>query len=245
MGATHKILNPSFFAQYRSLLDLLSNHSKLTSEDHLVVTYYLLLQNRIEEAITHFGLVDKADLNEEIQFDYCDAYLDFYLENPVAAQQKATKWEQYPVGLWRNRFKNILSQVEEIRGADVVVIDGRDDLQKQTALASQEASFDFEIESGQVKVVSQSVSEVDVNYYEMDIELMFSRSPFGQANLDGFSVVKPTVSKTIKLTGGKRSSTEFDLPSQFANKNVLVEIRAGDQVKSKPKFCQFYGSANH
>ncbi|MEZ6081536.1 MAG: hypothetical protein R3C56_39465 [Pirellulaceae bacterium] len=40
--------------------------------------YYLLLQNRIEEALTWFGQVEKEPLATHLQYDYFDAYLDFY-----------------------------------------------------------------------------------------------------------------------------------------------------------------------
>ena len=116
VNTKRQILNPAFHTQYHRLLEILSFRKQLTSEDHLVVTYYMLLQNRINEAMAHFGKVKKEDLNEEIQYDYCDAYLDFYLESPTDAKSKALKWKDYPVETWRSRFRSILAQVDEIQG---------------------------------------------------------------------------------------------------------------------------------
>ena len=64
----------------------------------------------------------------------------------------------------------------------------------------------------------------------MDIELMFSRRPFDEKDLDGFSVITPTQSMTVKLDG---KLTNVEIPESFATKNMLVEIRAGGQVKSQ------------
>ena len=237
VGTTRKILNPTFHSQYHLLLDLLANRKQLNSEDHLAVTYYLLLQDRIEEAIQHFGKVKQEDLNETIQFDYCDAYLNFYLEKPDAAESIAQKWKDYPVDHWRNRFQQILAQVEEIRGSKTSVVDVRDNLEQQSELAASTPSFDFDLESQKVKLTAQAVSEVEINYYEMDIELMFSRNPFQHTNLDGFSVIKPIKTQTVALESEKIATREMDLPTEFRNKNVLVEIRAGDQVKAKSYFA--------
>ena len=230
VGDSQTILNPAFHGQYHQLMEVLSNKPKLNSEDHLVVTYYLLLQDRISEAIQHFGLVKADDLNERVQFDYCDAYINFYMENPDKAESIANRWKDYPVDLWRNRFKNVLAQVAEIRGAKVSITDKRSDDQQQTKMASETASIDFSIADKTIEISSQALSQATINFYEMDIELMFSRSPFAEKNLDGFSVITPTKTMETKLTG---TQTEVEMPEEFSNKNVLVEVRAGDQVKSQ------------
>ena len=239
LGPQRKILNPNFFGQYQNLLSVLVNRRELTDDDHLVITYYMLLQDRIETALEHFSKVSKDELPSQIQYDYCDAYLDMYREQPNEAAAKAAKWADYPVDLWRNRFKHILAQVDEIRGGETETVDDKDNSQKQTELASQSESFDFEIESGVAKIKYQNIKEVQVNFYEMDIELLFSRSPFAQDDLDGFSMIRPNFTQSVKLkTDDKgKGDHEFELPQEMKNKNVLVEIVAGDQTKSQPYFA--------
>jgi hypothetical protein len=239
LGPQRKILNPNFFAQYQNLLSVLANRRELTDDDHLVITYYMLLQDRIETALEHFGEVTRDRLPAQIQYDYCDAYLDMYRENPNAAAAKAAKWADYPVDLWRHRFQYVLSQVNEIKGGDTETVDEKDNAQKQTELAAKSESFDFEVESGTAKLNYQNVNEVKVNYYEMDIELLFSRSPFAQDELDGFSMIRPNFTQTVALkTDDKgKGEHEFELPAEMKNKNILVEVVAGDQVKSQPYFA--------
>jgi hypothetical protein len=73
----------------------------------------------------------------------------------------------------------------------------------------------------------------------MDIELMFSRSPFADRNLDGFSIIRPNSSQSVAVAGDDKGkgTAEFDIPAALANRNVLVEISAGDQIQAKPYFA--------
>ena len=68
----------------------------------------------------------------------------------------------------------------------------------------------------------------------MDIEFLFSSNPFARDQIDGFSMIRPNLSQTVKLKDGETKGThEFSLPDQFDNKNVLVEVVAGDSSKSE------------
>ncbi len=236
VGLDHKILNPQFHDQYIQLMNILAHHSDLSSDDHLVITYYMLLQDRIDEALDHFSRIDQKQIKSQMQYDYCDAYLDLYRELPEQAATKAKKWADYPVDRWRNRFQNILTQVKEIRGGSASVVDNRNTQQIQTELAAKQKSFDFKIESGKIIIDSQNLKQITANFYEIDIELLFSRNPFSQDNLDGFSVIRPNQTSDFKLDPTKPRQ-QLKLPQELENKNVLIELTAGDQVKSKPYFA--------
>ena len=244
LGPQRKILNPSFYSQYRDLLSVLSNRRELSEDDHLVVTYYMLLQDRIETALQHFENVAKGNIPCEMQYDYCDAYLDLYRESPKDAQAKAAIWADYPVDHWQKRFEQILAQVDEIMGGETTTVDDKDNAQRQTEQAAKAESFEVEIKNGKGKLKYQNLTEFDVNYYEMDIELLFSRSPFAQDDLDGFSMIRPNVTQKVKAKKGKgkgkasaKGVHEFELSSKMKNRNVLIEVVAGDQAESQPYFA--------
>lgn len=239
LGPQRKILNPSFLSQYQDLMNVLAHRQVLDNDDHLVVTYYMLLQDRIETALQHFDNTKADSLASNVQYAYCDAYLDIYREKPEVAASKAAAWADYPVDHWRNRFKNILTQVEEIRGGTVETVDEKNQTQKQTELAAKSESFDLEVNSGAVSLNFQNLKEIQVNFYEMDIELLFSRSPFAQDDLDGFSMIRPNVSQRITLNPEEdgKGSHELKLPKELENKNLLVEVVSGDQAKSQPYFA--------
>lgn len=246
LGAARKILNPEFASQYNRLLKVLSNRRTLTADDQLALTYYLLLQDRIETAMSHFGKVSKTNLDSKLQYDYCDAYLDMYRADPKSAAEKAAVWADHPVPRWSNRFKQILAQVDEINGASVTTVDPKDNAEVQTELSARAPSFDFKVENGVAKINSQNLDDLTVNLYEMDVELLFSRSPFAQDNLDGFSLIRPNHSQQVSLnkTGDAKAQVdgderirEFELPVEMQNKNVLVELVGGDQTRSIPYFA--------
>ena len=85
-------------------------------------------------------------------------------------------------------------------------------------------------------VNSQNLKQVTANFYEMDIELLFSRSPFSQDNLDGFSIIRPNQTTQWTLEESKAEQV-FELPESMRNRNVLVELVAGDQAKTQPYFA--------
>lgn len=239
LGARRKILNPQFNQQYQQLLQTLSYSVGLDDDANLVLTYYLLLQDRVGEAIERFAKVDANKVSYKIQYDYCDAYLDFYLEQPESAATKAAKWADYPVDHLRKRFQEILNQVDEIKAGKTKLADADNAGQQQTKLAAESESIDLDVVGGQAKLTYQNVNTAVANFYEMDIEQLFSRSPFAQDDLDGFSLIRPNMSTKLKLQNDDKGqgTQQIDLPKSLRNKNVLIEVVAADQTRSQPLFA--------
>lgn len=236
VGKTRKILNPQFHGQYHQLMRWLAYKPELDSNDRMAVTYYLMLQDRISEALAMFDSISKNQLATTIQYDYCDAYLAMYRSQPERASAIAANYDKYPVDRWRDAFAAVTAQVKEIEGAGIEVVkdDNRD--QKQTKLAADDSTFDLKVESRKVALQYQNTKQVKVNYYEMDIELLFSRNPFIDDYSQGFSMIKPNDSQVVELPADKDEMV-FDLPERFHNSNVLVEVVAGDQVKSQAYYA--------
>ncbi len=236
LGKERKILNNRFFEQYIRLLTVLSYRPKLDDDDRMSTTYYLLLQDRIEDGQATFAQVDPKKLATGIQHDYFAAYLDFYGDAPKAARAIATKYADYPVDRWRNLFANVAAQLDELEGKGAKVVDKDDAAQKQAALAATEASFDFKVEARKVALNYQNVPEAQVNYYLMDVELLFSRNPFVQAQTGQFAYIRPNETAMLKLDPAK-TALAFDLPEKFHNSNVMVEIIAGGVAKAQAYYA--------
>ena len=121
--------------------------------------------------------------------------------------------------------------VPEINGGDAKVIDDKSREQAMAEQAAKEPSFDFSVEAKKVKIQHQNIKEVTINYYLMDLELLFSNNPFVQQGSGQFSFVRPNLTKKVTLE--KASGTaEFNLPEQFQQSNVLVEIEAGGKTRA-------------
>ena len=235
VGRERTILNQKLHSHYHQLMLIFACQADLDSEDRLALTYYMLLQDRIEEAIAQFDQVDKSDIAEQLQYDYCDAYINMYLEKPDQAEAIAKAHAEHPVDRWRSRFKTVLAHVAETRGEAPTTIDPDNRTESQTELASKAASFDFTIESGTVEVNYQNLDQLSVNYYQMDIELLFSRNPFARTSGDGFSLIRPNDSQVIELDDSGKMS--FEIPQELRNKNVTVELTSRDQSKSQAYFA--------
>ncbi len=212
-------------------MKVLSYERELNDDQLMAVTYYLLLQDRVAEALDFFRRVNPDRLPTRLQYDYFTAYLDFYHEDPQLAGQIAARYKDYPVDRWRQAFQAVAAQLEEIHNGQAAVVDPQDRQQTQTQLAATEPALDFSVEARKVRVTYQNLQQVEVNYYLMDIELLFSRNPFGQEFSGQFSTIRPTATSMIDLPADQ-AAWEFELPEQYGSSNVLIEMVAGGLTRA-------------
>jgi hypothetical protein len=236
LGARRKILNDRFALHYAQWTKLLGYRAKLGDDDQLAQVSYFLLQDRIDEALATFARIDPARIAARIQYDYLRAYLAFYGDDARSARAVAQPYVDHPVDRWRNLFRNVLAQLDELEGAKGAVVDESDRSQKQGRLAATEAAFDFTVENRTVEVHYQNLGAVRVNYYLMDIELLFSRQPFVQQQSAQFAFVKPNRSDEVALPAGT-TAFSFELPADFVSSNVIVELVAEGARKSQAYYA--------
>ena len=234
LGEDRKILNDRFRAQYQGYLKVLSYQPEFAATDELGVAYYLFLQDRVEEALERLGQVAPDGVESKLQLDYLNAYAALYQEVPEEAAAIAENYADYPVDRWRGRFSLVSSQVAELQGAvaapDKAMASG-DREHQQEALAAGEANLELKTEGGNVFVSYRNLDQVRVNYYEMDLEFLFSSNPFVSEDSDRFSVIRPNVT-LLKELPENETEIEFEIPEQFASRNVLVEVVAGGVKRS-------------
>ncbi len=232
LGKRRQIVNDRFFQQYHRFLSQLAHSRELSHDDLLTVTYYLLLQDRIDEALATFGRVNIDQVATKMQYDYCAAYLDFFSDEPAKARAIAGKYAEHPIDRWRNTFAAIIAQLDEAEGKDNATVDAEDRNQQQTKLAATEPSFEFTVEGKQINLNFQNLKTVRVNYYEMDVELLFSRNPFVQQFRGQFGAIRPNLAVEVKLLENGHTHT-ISLPAALSNKNVLVEIVGAGETKTQ------------
>ena len=160
----------------------------------MAVTYYMLLQDRIEEALEFFQRVNPDRLATRLQYDYFTAYLDFYTDDPRLAgpiAQQVCRLSGRPLA---QRVCSASRNSWTKSGVnDTAVVDAENREQIQTGLAATEPAFDFLVEAKRVRINYQNLAQVQVNYYLMDIELLFSRNPFVQQYSGQFSTIRPNL----------------------------------------------------
>ena len=231
LGRRRSILNHRFHEHYHKFMRNLAYQPELSDDDMLAVTYYMLLQDRIAAARTWFDRVTPRSIQTNIQYDYLAAYLDCYNPDPTRARSIAAKYEDYPVDRWRESFAAIRSLLAELDGQPTAPSDPRDRDQKQAQLAASEPRFELKLDGTELTVNHKNLDSVEVDYYLMDLELLFSRNPFVTEFAGQFSHIFPNQSVTIQLDAAADSTT-ISLPDELHNQNVLVEVRAAGDAKS-------------
>ena len=235
LGKRRHIVNDRLHWQYHRFLKQLAYYRSLDDEQLLATTYYLLLQDRIDEALATFSRVRRAEVESQLQYDYCDAYLKFFGDAPEEARQIAQQYADHPVDRWQQTFATIIAQLDEARGHSTETIDPLDRDQQQGSLATTEPNFDFRVEAGTISVNYQNLKAIAINFYLIDVELLFSRSPFVQEFGSHFASIKPNMSLAVSLAPDK-ATHEVELPPALANRNVLVEIVGAGETKNQPYF---------
>jgi hypothetical protein len=226
LGKTRKILNSAFHAQYHAFLADLKYHPNLTDSDRLAVVYYLLLQDRIDEARQWFTGITSLETRATLAGEYCAAWLAFSAEDPQRAMVIAERYKDHPVDRWRLLFRDVLAQAAEISGGATTVVDKDDRDQQQAVLADTTPSLEVKVENRQVALTWKNLKTCRVNYYAMDLELLFSRNPFVQEVSDQFAIIHPNVTQEIPLPEGK-NTLQMALPDTLRDQNLMVEVVGG------------------
>jgi hypothetical protein len=236
LGQRRQIVNVRLHEQYHRFLKMLSYRNSLSAQDRLAVTYYMLLQDRIEEALGNFAQVDRDRIATKLQYDYCAAYLDLCGEEPQKARAIAIKYAGHPVDRWRNAFAALGNQLDEIEGKGAKVADATDRGQRQGELAAHEPGFNFTLDAKTIQLNWQNLDRVRINYYLMDVELLFSRNPFVQEAGGQFASIRPNFTQEVKLPA-EQGKQAIKLPDNFVRRNVLVEVTGGGKTRSLPYYA--------
>ncbi|HNR99322.1 MAG TPA: hypothetical protein PKX48_12155 [Planctomycetota bacterium] len=235
LGKARQILNDRFFQQYTAFTRVLSYLPTLGDEDRLSLVCYLLMQDRFEEAFAHFAEIAPEKLAARVQYDYCKLYLALASGDIAAGRALAGKYASYGHERWRKLFAAAAAQLDEIEGKPGAVVDDKDRTQAQSALAATEASFDLEIEGRALKIAYQGLARCTINYYLMDIELLFSRNPFVGQHAGQSTFIRPNATEE-RVLDPEKTAAAFEIPAQFQARNVMIEVAGAGIRKSRAYF---------
>tara|TARA_R110002049_G_scaffold4601_4_gene31941 strand:+ start:203827 stop:210162 length:6336 start_codon:yes stop_codon:yes gene_type:complete len=252
LGEENEILNPTFLNQYREFMRVLSHRQNVESDEALVLSYYLLIQNRITEAIKTFDAIDAVAVSAKLQYDYMKAYLAMHRGNVAVAQQLARQHADHPVPRWRARFRELglhLQQQKDLMVREQLVsldkstseddsaptdgiIQGSGDLalmdrdRRQQTASTMQPDVGVRVEGNTLRIDHRNAKDVTMNLYGVDLELLFSKAPFVREDLQRMAMVRPMQSETITFddeTGVGR----YELNENLQRQTLLVEVVAG------------------
>lgn len=162
-------------------------------------------------------------------------YLDFYIGYPnfKKAREICEKYLDYPVLSWRNLFYEMANQLAEYDGEDLIddTLANQDkkltEKQKNLKSAKTEELLNAELQQDEMNVVHQNCNELTINYYLIDLEVLYSRNPFLLQGADDFGFILPNYSEKIVLElQSDLTKKVHRIPEHLRKSNVFVQIKS-------------------
>ncbi|MBX3232244.1 MAG: hypothetical protein KIT84_18980 [Labilithrix sp.] len=245
LGAQRRILNDGLDAQYRAFLDVVAHRAKPASDALLAAAHYLLCMDRVEDAIALLDRVRPGEIEAKLQHDYLAAYVACYRGDLAAARRLATPWATVAIDRWRSRYGALVEMLDEVEGtgapppeATSVDADQRD--RQMTQAAARQASLDIAVRGGDITITHANLAECRVRFFKMDIELVFSRQPFVQSDVDRFSFIEPGLVLDVALTAGA-ATTAVPIPPSLHGANLVIEAVAPGLRRSVAHYAHDLG----
>ena len=214
LGGKWRILNDGLAAQYQRFLDLVAHRPTPTSEDVLAAVMYLFAQDRNEAALALLPRV--GPVVDRMQYDYVVAYASCVTGDVARAREITTRYRELPVDRWRRKFEAIAQMLTDAPQ----IVDPKNREQQQSELAAKQPSFELVVDRDGVIIHQQHVAALELRFFEMDVELLFSRQPFVQSDVSRFSFIEPGHREHLTNLAAE---VRVPWPAQLRGKNVVVE----------------------
>ncbi|MBP9086794.1 MAG: hypothetical protein KBG15_11785, partial [Kofleriaceae bacterium] len=227
-GRNH-ILNEGLAQQYREFLQLVAHRAQPTAADRIAGVHYLLAADRIDDGARLFATIDRSLCGSGLQYDYMAAYLAICSSDITHAQRLVQPWLGCHVPRWARRFAAVAQLCNELLSPTLVdaasaaaVAAGPDRTAQLAALANTQPVCVIETHRDGVVVTSQNLAQIELRFFSIDAELLFSKQPFAQADVARFAFVEPTLALVVNLTTPRQVVA---WPVEVAGRNVVVEVR--------------------
>ena len=254
--AENSILNLEFRKTYQNFISYLITLKEIDNELLIRFCYYLILQQRIDDAIKIYNRINKEKITENklsnlvLQYDYLTAYLDFYIGYPKfeKAKEIINKYKDFPLSTWAEMFKEIKDELNEYEGKENyegienMEIDDSSilsDKKDKKLKAKEEEDINIEIKDKLISVLYKNVNIITIKYYLIDVEVLFSRNPFMKKSTVDFNYVSPSEIKTYNVEKSNKENTlNISIPESLKNKNIYIEVSGN----KKKEYETYYSS---
>ena len=218
------IANEGASMRYVEFLNLVQMRPRLTDRDQLELSYHMLIQERLEEAIAALGRVEREAVAEKLQYDYLAAHLAISAGDTVRARALCEPHRGHPVLRWQKLFGAALAYLDRAEGKTSEAGPGEQpDLPPSLAL-------DLEVLDTRVRVQHRGTSDLVLSFTPVDLELNFSKAPFPQGGSVAASGILPhrRVDVDAEPQGG---TLDVEIPEDMVARPLLVELRSGAAVR--------------
>ena len=233
------ILTTQLRVTYQEYVSFLITKEKISDYEYMRLCYYLILQQRIKEANIIYNKINKNNIignnlsSLELQYDYLTAYLDFNNGYPKfeKAREIAKKYKDISLSNWKSMFNEIEDQLNEYDGKinfDEEINKEEELSNKEKYKAESEEMLNIEIKDQKIDIIYKNISEIQIKYYLINIEILFSRSPFVKKTKIDFGFIQPQKIDIIKLEKNHNENKYIlNIPEEFKNKNFYLEVSSG------------------
>ena len=232
---------------YEDYISYLITLPHINDYEYMRLCYYLILQQRIKEATSIFEKINKKNIvgdnltSLELQYDYLTAYLDFSNGYPKfeKAREITKKYKDMTISSWKNKFNEIEDQLNEydkkIDYDEIITNEEKEKTKKEKYKAESEELLTIEKkDQNSINITYKNITEITVKYYLIDIEILFSRSPFVKKTKIDFGLIKPQKIEKIKLNNEtKENKYILKIAEELKNKNFYIEISSGKKKESE------------
>eukprot|EP01022_Parablepharisma_sp_SALTPOND_P009836 TRINITY_DN1405_c2_g1_i1.p1 TRINITY_DN1405_c2_g1~~TRINITY_DN1405_c2_g1_i1.p1 ORF type:complete len:2260 (-),score=324.93 TRINITY_DN1405_c2_g1_i1:695-7474(-) len=234
-GQSTFVIHPQMYKTYKNFIMGLSEKKALKTKDKMRLVHYLAVQDRIKEALQIFSQIDPVkEIPEEgtlrLQYDYMSAYLDFFVGFPEfkVARRIVPKYVDYPVAGWRLLFLDVQTQLKEYDTKKFESFEEKKETKEKETL--KEPLLNATMEGKEIVLEHLNLPTVELEYYPIDMESLFSRTPFLNAGTEYFSYLYPSKTETIKLDPSQ-NATRVKVAKEYQDKNVVINVVGGKMQK--------------
>ena len=240
LGAKRRILNDALAAQYRAFLEVVAHRPRASGDDLLAAVHYLLSLDRVDDALQLLPRIDPEGVRGRLQYAYVAAYAACLRGELAEARRLAAPWLDHPVDRWRGRFGALAAMLDEAAGGDpAAVLDHDDRNQRLHDRAAHEPALDLVAERGVMTIQHHALDRCEVRFYRMDVELLFSRQPFVQGDVERFSWIEPGLVLEVALASDGR--TAVPIPTALGGANLVIEVVARGVRKAVAHYAHDLG----
>jgi len=200
-----RIANRDFRASYERFLKYLAYKNHYDMEDRLILAQYLIMQHRYDEAQHQIGLIPTVDSEEsdlKMQYDYLSAYLNYSKAGDLQG-----KYREIASGHWRGKWEEMAKETEVRQGYF------------ETDL------MNVELEDSTLSIYSEGLAKCELKMHKIDLELLFSRSPFLKTSAAASTYTAPTLTASISLVSG--FAVKYNLPESLQLANLMLSLDCG------------------
>lgn len=209
LGSQSRITNQQFRATYDQWLSYIGDKGHLQEEDKLCFVQYLCLQGRYQLAYHVLNTVNSTV--SPLQNAYLRAFL-----NETEARNILIEYSNYPILPWKRRFQTISEHIIE---------------SERSEIASNDPITEVKVVEDTIRIISSGTQAAQIRIHPIDLEVLFSRSPFLHQNTEICSYTSPTYTETIPIT--TNNITIYPLPEAYrrGNQYLVVEIAGQEWVE--------------